>query len=1049
MNQMIHLSKNFISSSVYLFLILFGQGIYSQELVISEEDRMIKTYPFYDPDPIPNVTQGSKIYPYFKYEGYSPTGNNMPWKIIRLENDFIQVFIMPEAGGKLWGGIEKSTGNEFLYRNEVMKFRNIAMRGPWTSGGIELNFGIIGHSPSTATKVDYLIRNNEDGSVSCFVGNLDLTSRTNWRVEFRLSPDKAFFETNTLWYNPTELSQSYYNWMTAAAAAREDLEFFCPGYLYLEHSGDPKLWPIDAEGRKLSSYASNNFGPSKSYHVVGSLSDFFGGYFHDSDFGFGHWSSYEEMPGQKLWLWALSRSGGIWEDLLTDTDGQYIEFQAGRLLNQYSPGRSLNPIRQVGFFPYTTDLWTEIWFPFKDTGGMVEASPFGVLNVSEQENETIISINALQQLDDTLRVYAGKQVLYEEVLKMDPMDVKSIPINSLSHQDYEIIVGPKKLFYTSKQDSLQIKRPFYLDENIKLSERQHLINEGTDAMNFREYDKALLRFRQLLEIDPSDREALLSLSELHYRMGVYQRSQQYSSLALMQNTYDDRANFLAGIAFQKNSDLVNALESFGWAARSATYRSAAYTHMAEIYMVLKMYDKASAYAGKALDYNTYNISARSVEIIAQRLGGKSPENSINDLIAIDPLNHLARFEQYINAPNDVQKDHFTRHITNEFPEETFLELALFYSGLGRNREALEVLEIGPFTLKNELWKAYLTHEENADYAAELLNKTLSAPVDFVFPYRIESLEMLEWARSVQSSWKLDYYLALNYAGVGRLDEASNLLREIGDIPDSWIFYSAREKIIDNATYEEKQKDLLEALNLGSASWRPWVRLTQFFLDTHQPGQAVDMAKKGLRKFPDNYTLEFLYAKGLLHSGHYKQAIEILNKIHILPFEGAYESRKLYEEAHIHLALEHIQKKRYEPAIKVLQEALLWPENIGVGKPYDPDERKIRTLLAYCNNKLQANDRVQENVDYVVSYTESRLSDASPDHYLGLLTLRWRGEDQQAEKLLKRLNDMPEYEPEFKQWINDRYHNRSVQSPLTGSEDENYSLLIRIENLFGE
>ena len=32
------------------------------------------------------------------------------------------------------------------------------MRGPWTSGGIEFNFGIIGHHPSTATPVDYLIK---------------------------------------------------------------------------------------------------------------------------------------------------------------------------------------------------------------------------------------------------------------------------------------------------------------------------------------------------------------------------------------------------------------------------------------------------------------------------------------------------------------------------------------------------------------------------------------------------------------------------------------------------------------------------------------------------------------------------------------------------------------------------------------------------------------------------------------------------------------------------------------------------------------------------
>ncbi len=43
-----------------------------------------------------------------------------------------------------------------------MKFRNISLRGPWTSGGIEFNFGVIGHTPATATPVDYVTKNLEE-----------------------------------------------------------------------------------------------------------------------------------------------------------------------------------------------------------------------------------------------------------------------------------------------------------------------------------------------------------------------------------------------------------------------------------------------------------------------------------------------------------------------------------------------------------------------------------------------------------------------------------------------------------------------------------------------------------------------------------------------------------------------------------------------------------------------------------------------------------------------------------------------------------------------
>ena len=68
-----------------------------------------------------------------------------------LENPYIRVFVAPDMGGKILGAFEKKHGKDFIYFNRVVKFREIAMRGPWTSGGIEFNFGAIGHAPTTAT----------------------------------------------------------------------------------------------------------------------------------------------------------------------------------------------------------------------------------------------------------------------------------------------------------------------------------------------------------------------------------------------------------------------------------------------------------------------------------------------------------------------------------------------------------------------------------------------------------------------------------------------------------------------------------------------------------------------------------------------------------------------------------------------------------------------------------------------------------------------------------------------------------------------------------
>lgn len=72
-------------------------------------------------------------------------------KVIELENNFIRLMTLPRIGGKIWTAIDKENSKPFIYDNDAVKFRDIAMRGPWTSGGLEANFGIIGHTPGVAT----------------------------------------------------------------------------------------------------------------------------------------------------------------------------------------------------------------------------------------------------------------------------------------------------------------------------------------------------------------------------------------------------------------------------------------------------------------------------------------------------------------------------------------------------------------------------------------------------------------------------------------------------------------------------------------------------------------------------------------------------------------------------------------------------------------------------------------------------------------------------------------------------------------------------------
>ncbi len=980
----------------------FCLGMWGQSgpVTIKEEIMSLDTYNFNNPNPVPILTDNAKIFPYYKFEGYEHTAKKKDWKVVTLENEFIKVFVLPEIGGKIWGAVEKSTGEEFLYKNEVVKFRNISMRGPWTSGGIEFNFGIIGHHPSTATPVDYVVKTNDDGSVSCVVGSADLPSNTDWRVEIRLEKDKAYFETKASWYNASPINQSYYNWMTAAAVVTDDLEFIYPGNQFLEHSGEAKPWPIDPEGRDLSFYKNNNFGSDISEHVVGDYKDFFGGYYHNSKFGFGHWAPYEEMPGQKLWLWSMARSGGIWEDLLTDTDGQYMEFQAGRLFNQYSPGVT-NPISQAKFEPYVMDRWREIWFPFKDIGGMVDGNEYGVLNVKELENSLYLGINALQFLNDKLLVTINGKEIFSRDLSLRPMEVFSIELPISESGEITVNLGGKKLYYTSKGESTLIKRPFVDDEKQEVSASQKLYQEGWEALKFREYELASKKLNELVKLEPSHLNGLLKLAELEYRKTNYDKALEYVNRVLKQDTYEVEANYLAGIIYRSKKDFINALESFGWAARGMEFKSVAYAQMSEIYVLLHNMDKAEQYANKALDYNTYNLNARKIKMLVQRKNKRISEfkKESAELLQMDPLNHFAQIEsQFAIGKHPLE---MPAQINNEFPDESILEVAIYYSNIGLTQEATDVLKLSKNNIKNWIWTAYLDHNLSHKY----LTKVIEAPIDFVFPYRPETIAVLQWAVSKNPHWKLKYYLAQNYIAVGRKDLGIQLLKECGYEPDSDIFYRFRAKMLENEEYASNEKDYLRALILNKSDWKLREEMVQFYLNNDKNELAYKLARKSFSQFQKNANLGLIYAKASLLTNRPRKTVEVLKDIHILPFEHASESKHIYNQAHILLALENIKSKNYKKAISHLESSKEWPENLGVGKPYNPDERLQDYLLAISYDAI--NDEVlrKEYLTKIVSYSKTnKKGTVSPNDLFYLLSLKKMGNNAELETLMQHISN---------------------------------------------
>ncbi|MHA4844965.1 DUF5107 domain-containing protein [Flavitalea antarctica] len=985
----------------------------AQQSQVTETTESLRTYPYSDPNPIPVLGLNKKVapfYPYFVFDGYTDKSTMQNWKVVKLENPYITVSVLPEVGGKVMGAVEKSTNNEFVYLNHVMKFRAIGIRGPWTSGGIEHNFGLdLGHAPWAASAVDYFIRNNKDGSVSCIVGGLDLASRSEWRVDIRLPKDKAYFETNSIWFNPTPLHQSYLSWENAAFKASDDLQFYFPGTHHIGHDGSASPWPIDKNGRNLAIYKENNFGESKSYHVVGNARNWFGGYWHNRKFGFGHWAPYADAPGKKLWIWALSREGAIWEDLLTDADGQYIEAQSGAILNQAAERSGYHsPFTQLSHRPLYAESKNEIWFPVKNTGGMADANAFGTLNVMVSGDSLKIAISPHTIINDSLIVFHKGVRVLGELLHLQPMQVfdRMLLLTSVDLNSTRVSLGQGKLLFAPKENV--INRPVTASPNDTLYQSaQRFFRMAEEQNSMRNYKAAFDNYQQCLSIEPGHYDALSRVAEYYYRAGDYEAGIRHAQKVLQYDTYHGAANFIYGNLLLKQGKLDEAEEAFNMASRSIEYRSASVVYNAGIQLQKKNFEEAAQYSIRALDYNKKNLLAYQFLITAYRkLQQKSrADSTINLLLDVDPLNHYARFEKYLLQPSDSCLKHFKSAIRNELSHETYLELAITYANQGLTEEAITVLEQSPSYPTVYYWLAYLKRDTDAAASGSYLKQAIALSPAFVFPFRMESMSVLNWANNALPSWKTTYYLALVRWNNLQTAEAMRLFSDCANEPDFPSFYLARAALFGNDKIKAPyvSADLGRALSLDSTQWRTWHARNEHMFDQGLYNQCYQLSGEAYKRFRLNPIISMDYAKALLNTDRFTECLAVLKNTLVLPQEGAQEGHELYELANLSLALKMIDQKKYRNALSYLAEARKWPEHLGSGSPYNPDTRLHDFMAAFCEiklgNKKQAGVYQNRIADYSLDKEHWMGSQNPFGNYIGMLVLKQQNRQIELQQLM--------------------------------------------------
>lgn len=1034
------------------------QPLFAQQATVTETVETVKTYPFSDPDPVADPSD--LFYPYFRFDGFSAKGTDRQWKVVSLENDYIKLTLFPEIGGKIWGAVDKTTGKEFIYNNHVVKFRDIAMRGPWTSGGIEFNFGIIGHAPTSSTPVDYVTRQKPDGSVSCYVSSYELVTRTLWTVEVNLPKDKAYFTTTTTWHNSSSIDQPYYQWMNAGYPAAGNVEFCYPGTNYIGHGGELHSFPLDEQGRDISWYEKNDFGNSKSYHIVGKYNDFYGAYWHDNDFGSIHHADYDEKLGMKIFLWGLSREGGIWEDLLTDTNGQYIELQSGRMYNQPASNSSLTPYKHTAFGPQATDRWTEYWFPVKGIKGVSKASRIGALNVLREDGFLKLYFSPLQKLSTTIKLYEGEKEMNSIPLNCGVLETwkDSIPLNkAVAAGRLKVVVGEDLLVYSEVPSDNITSRPKQLPADFDWSSAYGLYTQGEQWMNQKVLDKAEKFLLASLEKDPYFVPALTDLASLYYRQGRYDEALARCETALSINTYDGDVNYLYGLCNMALGNHTDAKDGFSVASYSPGVRSAAYEKLAEMYLMDRNWTKAEHYALRSKEFNQMNLSADHVLMVVYRKTNQ-PEKAkalIDPLLEDLPLYHAARFEQlYQGEGSGHPIDDLQSLIRNELPFETYMELAEWYESIGCTEEALSLLSCAgnyPIALYKQ---AYLLHQAgNDDESRGMLQRAGALSPAMVFPFRPSSLKALEWAKTVQPDWKIDYYEALIRWANQDKAKALELLENCGEA-DYAPFYLSRASLKEG---ESRLADLLKAEQI-EMSWRTGFALINHYVANNQWQKAVETGKKYTKKYPSNYYIGLKYAKALCETGQYQPCISLLSRMQVLPNEGSYAGRAVYREANLYRAMEQLSHKNYKQVVKSVETSKEWPENLGVGKPYDNmiDNRLEDYLEAKAAAGQGDSRKTSALLAAVADYTISR-SHFESGNLLSALALRESGKVQEADHMVAAWStDFPENR--VVQWCTAIYRgekekavgmlqSRNDQTNTTPWEasfrDSNFDLIVRL------
>jgi tetratricopeptide (TPR) repeat protein len=754
--------------------------------------------------------------------------------------------------------------------------------------------------------------------------------------------------------------------------------------------------------------------------------NFFGIYYHQSNYGVVHVSDFRQDPGKKVWSWGTARSGRIWDRILSDDDGPYNEIQSGRFATQ--------GYREF-MEPRRAEQWTEYWYPVADLdGGFVEATNQMALNASFLQKgsapagEVKLLFSPVAVVSNvTVTVKLGSELLRAiQNVQLTPLHsaAYTIPVADIDRARKELRVevnsGPgKPLLAWSASDPIDgnpdltpsAGKPLETSNSITSEmplERLYL--QGVFLQKRGDTEGVRKIFRQVLQSDPGYIPVLLDEAFYSYRAADFAGAERLIHLAQQRDDENPMLGYAAGLVYRSQGRLALAADAF-WSVIHYGPRSIpglslspAYMELGEIAIRQHDYTRAVDLLQQAIDHDPADALALADLAVAERLNGNLTAAAAASTKAAQQM-PLLPYALVENWQDTGAAQTWTQTISSD--PQNYLAVAAWYHDLSAWQSSDTVLNAAIAALPEQTLSPMVYYyladnsrqEGDLERAGRFAAKAASLPIADVFPNTITDAAILTEAvhqnpRDMHARYALGNFLFAH----SRYDEAAALWSE-----------ALHQKFEDSVllrnlgVYEWHVKDNLtsaaqyyaRAIALSPEDYRLYEALDKIYEADGNIAARRTLFRGASADVLDRDTIRARHALFFLEQLQPDQALALLVDHTFKPWEGGVVVHNIFVRANLEKGKMALAAHRPQEAAQDFQKAMRYPENLGTGEPAQPELAEQFYWLGV------ALDTQGKRTDATAAWTKATAEHDGKADVFSALAYKQLGQDASARQLLEQ------------------------------------------------